>query len=246
MDRMLYTAMTGATELLHAQTVTSNNLANASTTGFKKDLAMMLHQPIRREDDSRHYAVTTTTAQDFSSGNLIHTNSELDVAVDGEGWIAVVGESGEPGYTRSGSFYVGGEGLLRNYDGQVVLGNDGPISIPPHSRVEIGADGTINVFGTGEFEGDAAQIDRIMLVNPKAAEMKKGVDGLFRMKDGSEAEPEADVHLLTGTLEGSNVSAIEAMTEMIQISRQYEMQVKMMKAANDLSQRSSSIMRVTG
>lgn len=246
MDRMLYTSMTGATEMVHAQSVTANNLANASTTGFKKDLAMMLHQPIRREDDSRHYAVATTTAQDFEKGNLIHTNRALDVAVEGEGWIGVIGADGTPAYTRAGALQVGAEGILRNRDGQMILGNEGAVSVPPDSRVEIAADGTVNIFGTGEFEGDVSQIDRIMLVNPASGAMEKGVDGLFRMKTGGEAPPAAEVRLISGALEGSNVSAIEAMTEMIQISRQYEMQVKMMKTANDLSQRTSSILRVTG
>lgn len=243
---MLYTAMTGATELVHAQSVTANNLANANTTGFRKDLAMMLHQPIRRDEDSRHYAVTSTTAQDFEKGNYINTDRALDIAVEGEGWIAVVGENGTPGYTRAGSLYVGGEGILRNREGQMVLGNEGPISVPPDSEVKIASDGTVNVFGTGEFEGDVAQIDRVMLVNPDSKSIEKGVDGLFRMKDGSEALPAAEVRLKSGVLEGSNVSAIEAMTEMIQVSRQYEMQVKMMKTANDLAQRSSSILRVMG
>jgi len=243
---MLYTSMTGATEMVHAQSVTANNLANASTTGFKKDLAMMIHQPVRGEGDSRHYAVATTTAQDFEKGNLVHTNRSLDIAVEGEGWIGVVGKDGLPGYTRAGALQVGGDGIMRNRDGQMVLGNEGPISIPPDSRVEISQDGTVNVFGTGEFEGDVSQLDRIMLVNPAANQMEKSVDGLFRLKSGGEAVPDAEVKLISGALEGSNVSAIEAMTEMIQISRQYEMQVKMMKTANDLAQRSSSILRVTG
>ncbi len=243
---MLYTAMTGATEMVHAQSVTANNLANATTHGFKKDLAVMMHRPVRGEDDSRHYAVVTTEAQDFKQGQLLTTNRDLDVAVDGNGWLAVAGQDGTTGYTRSGSLLVSGDGFLRNRSGEMVLGNEGPISIPPDSRVEIASDGSVNVYGTGDFEGDVAQIDRILLVNPDLQELKKGDNGLFQMKNGGEAEPEAGVRLLTGVLEGSNVSAIEAMTEMIQTSRQYEMQVKMMKTANDLSQRSSSILRVMG
>ena len=246
MDRMLYTAMTGATEMVHAQAVTANNLANATTHGFKKDLAVMMHQPIRREDDSRHYATVTTEMQSFEHGQQQITNRDLDVAVEGDGWIAVVGKDGATGYTRSGSLVVGSDGILRNRSGEMVLGNEGPISIPPDSRVEIGQDGTINAYGTGEFEGDVAQVDRIMLVNPELNNLIKGANGLFKMKDGGEAQPAAEVRLATGVLEGSNVSAIEAMTEMIQTSRQYEMQVKMMKTANDISQRSSSILRVMG
>lgn len=246
MDRMLYTAMTGATEMVHAQAVTANNLANATTHGFKKDLAVMLHQPVRREDDSRHYAVATTEMQEFKPGQLQITNRDLDVAVEGEGWIAVVGKDGATGYTRSGSLLVDSDGMMRNRAGEMVLGNEGPISIPPDSRVEIGKDGTINVMGTGEFEGDVAQIDRIMLVNPALNNLVKGENGLFKMKGGEEAPPAAEVRLVAGALEGSNVSAIEAMTEMIQTSRQYDMQVKMMKTANDISQRTSSILRVMG
>ncbi len=243
---MLYTAMTGATERVHAQSVTANNLANATTTGFKKDLAVMLHQPIRREDDSRHYAVATTEMQDFKPGQLQVTDRELDVAVQGEGWMAVIGQDGATGYTRSGSLQVGADGFLRNRAGEMVLGNEGPISVPPDSRVTIARDGTVNVEGRGEFAGNIAQIDRLMLVNPELSALKKGSNGLFQLKGGGEALPAAEVRLEIGALEGSNVSAIEAMTEMIQTSRQYEMQVKMMKTANDLSQRTSSILRVTG
>ncbi len=246
MDRMLYTAMTGATEMFHLQNVTANNLANTSSVGFKKDLAVMMHRPVRAEDDSRHYAVATTEMHDFQPGPLETTNRPLDIAVQGQGWIAVQGADGETGYTRVGSLDLENDGFLRNRDGYMVLGNEGPISIPPDSRVEIGGDGTINVYGTGEFEGEHAQIDRIMLVNPDLKQMVKGRDGLFVMKEGGEAPPAAEVRVKSGVIEGSNVSAIEAMTEMIQSSRQYEMQVKMMKTANDLSQRSSSILRVTG
>ncbi|HIJ22658.1 MAG: flagellar basal body rod protein FlgF [Gammaproteobacteria bacterium] len=245
MDRMLYTAMTGATEMVHAQTITANNLANASTTGFKKDLAVMMHHPVRREDDSRHYAVATTKTQDFEQGHRIQTNRALDVAVDGEGWLAVAGQNGSTGYSRAGSLNVSADGFLRDRSGRMVLGNEGAVSIPPNSRVEIASDGTVNVFGTGEFEGDLAIVDRIMLVNPKISEMEKSEDGLFRMKDGTEAEPAAEVQLVSGALEGSNVSPIESMAQMIQMSRQYEMQVKMMKKADELAGRSSSILRIT-
>ena len=242
---MLYTSMTGATEMVHAQTITANNLANTSTNGFKKDLAVMMHRPVRHDQDTRHYAVVTNKVQDFEPGHLIETHRELDIAIHGEGWIAVNGQDGTTGYTRAGALTVGADGLLRNRSGEVVLGNEGAVSIPPDSRVEIASDGTVNVFGTGEFEGDVAQIDRIMLVNPEMSKMEKGVDGLFRMRDGADAEPAAEVRLMSGVLEGSNVSAIEAMTEMIQISRQYEMQVKMMKTADELASRSSSILRVS-
>ncbi len=245
MDRMLYTAMSGATEMFRAQGVTANNLANATTTGFKKDLAVMMHQPVRAEDDSRHYGLATTEMQDFKPGSLEITNNPLDIAVDGSGWIAVQGQDGVTGYTRAGAMVVGGDGILRNRAGEAVMGNEGPISIPPDSQVEIAPDGTVNVFGIGEFEGDLALVDRIMLVNPDINQLRKGPNGLFQMKDGSAALPDPDVRVKSGALEGSNVSAVEALTEMIQRSRQYEMQVKMMKTANDLSQRSSSILRVS-
>jgi len=241
---MLYTSMTGATQMLHAQAVTANNLANANTTGFKQDLTLMVSKPVDGENSSRHYGVATTMAQDFNKGSLITTNNSLDIAIEGEGWIAVVGQDGTTGYTRAGSLNVGGEGILRNREGQMGLGNEGPIAVPPDSRVEIANDGSINVFGTGAFSGDFSIIDRIMLVNPAHGEMAKGLDGLFRMKSGGEALPAAEVRVKSGVLEGSNVSAIEAMTEIIQSSRQYEMQVKMMKSADELATKSSALLRM--
>ncbi len=246
MDRMLYTAMSGATEMVRAQGITANNLANASTTGFKKDLAVMMHRPVRGENDSRHYVLATTELQNLQPGKMSVTHNPLDIAIEGAGWIALQGADGATGYSRAGALQVGGDGILRSQSGEVVLGNSGPISIPPDSRVEIATDGTVNIFGTGEFAGDQALIDRILLVNPDPTGMVKGENGLFQMKDGSVPPPAAEVRVRSGALEQSNVNAVAAMTEMIERSRQYEMQVKMMKTANDLAQRSSAILRVTG
>lgn len=241
MDRMLYTAMTGATEMMHAQSVTANNLANVNTTAFKRELALQQHVPVEAQDQSRHYVVTSTTAQDFEPGQLNATGRSLDVAIDGEGWMSVVGDNGLTGYTRAGSIQVTDGGILMDHAGNMVLGNNGPVSVPPGSEVEIAADGTVNVVGE---EGELALVDRLMLVNPNNNELKKDVDGLFRLKQGGEALPAAEVRVRPGYLEGSNVSAVDAMTQMIQISRQYEMQVKMMKTADDNASRSVSLLRL--
>jgi len=241
MDRMLYTAMTGATEMLHAQSVTANNLANVNTTAFKRELVLQQHVPVEGQDQSRHYSVATTTAQEFEAGQLKVTGRALDVAIDGEGWIGVVGQNGLTGYTRAGSMKVSDGGILLDRAGNMVLGNNGPVAVPPDSELEIAADGTVNVIGD---EGELALVDRIMLVNPESNSLKKDVDGLFRLRQGGEAPPAAEVRVRSGYLEGSNVSAVEAMTDMIQISRQYEMQVRMMKTADENASRSDSLLRL--
>jgi len=241
MDRMLYTAMTGATEMMHAQSVTANNLANVSTTAFKRELALQQHVPVEGESSSRHYSIASTTAQDFEPGQMKMTGRSLDVAVEGKGWMAIVGQNGLTGYTRAGSMQVSDSGILMDRSGNMVLGNNGPVAVPPDSELEIAADGTVNVIGD---EGELALVDRIMLVNPENNSLKKDVDGLFRLRQGGEAPPAAEVRVRSGYLEGSNVSAVEAMTEMIQIARQYEMQVKMMKTADENASRSISLLRL--
>ncbi len=246
MDRMLYLAMTGAKQIEIAQAVNTNNLANATTTGFKADLEQARAMPVFGPGmPSRVYAMTERPATDLTVGTIVQTGRELDMAVRGEGWIAVQAPDGSEAYSRAGDLRIDSVGLLVNGAGHPVIGNDGgPIAIPPFEKLEIGADGTLSIRPVGQAPNVLAEVDRIKLVNPGAEALTKGEDGLMRLKEGGIAPADAEVQLVSGALESSNVSAVEMMVRMIELSRQFEMQVKMMEAAKDNATQSDSLLRL--
>ncbi len=246
MDRMLYVAMSGAKETLIAQGINSNNLANADTPGFLADLQQFRSMPVFGDGfPTRVYGMSERPAIDFSHGSIIHSGNELDVAVNGEGWLTVQAEDGNEAYTRRGDLMLDANGILTTGNGLPVLGNDGPIAIPPAEKIEIANDGTISIRPLGQDVGELAVVDQIKLVNPPLEEMYKGRDGLMRMQDGSTAEPDVAANLVSGAFKSSNVNVVDAMVDMIELARRFEMQVKMMKTAGDLEQGSASIMRIS-
>ncbi|MDH4553504.1 flagellar basal-body rod protein FlgF [Pseudomonas sp. BN607] len=234
MDKMLYVAMTGASQNALAQKAHANNLANVSTMGFQRDLEQARSMPVFGESlPSRAYAMTERPATDFDHGPLVETGRDLDVAVDGDGWIAVQAADGSEAYTRTGSLNIDALGVLRTGSGLAVLGNGGPIAIPPEEKVEIGQDGTISIRSLGESPAVMAEVDRIKMVKPDLASLTKGTDGLIRTRDGQPAAADATVKVVSGFQEGSNVNAVDEMTSIMALSRQFELQVKMMTAAKE-------------
>ncbi len=236
MDRMLYVAMTGAQQALVAQTATAHNLANASTTGFRADLEAFRAMPVFGPGHpSRVYAMAERPGVDLASGALLATGRDLDVAVQGKGYIAVQGADGREGYTRAGDLRVDASGLITNGAGQIVLGNGGPITLPPTEKIAIGVDGTISIQPVGQGAQTLAIVDRLRLVNPDESKLEKGLDGLLRLRGGEAATPDANVRVAAGHLEASNVNAVEAMVTMISTARMFELQVKLMNetASND-------------
>ncbi len=247
MDRMLYIAMTGAKQSMLAQAVNTNNLANVSTTAFRADLAAMRSMPVFGPGHpSRVYAMAERPGIDFSFGTITPTGRDLDVAVNGEGWIAVQGQDGSEAYTRAGNLQIASGGILQTASGDAVLGNNGTIAIPPADKVEIAVDGTISIRPVGQGPSTLAVVDRIKLVNPPVNELVKGADGLFRLNTaaGVVAEADGSVRVAAGALESSNVNAVEAMINMISLSRQFEMQIRSMRAAEDNDAASAQIMRM--
>lgn len=245
MDRMLYISMNAAQHTMLAQATNANNLANVNTTGFRSDLDQFRSMPVFGEGmPSRVYAQTERPATDYQHGSMQSTGRELDIAVQGDGFIAVQGKDGREGYTRAGDLHITETGQLLTGTGLAVMGEGGPIAIPPAEKIEIGSDGTISIRPVGEASNALAVLDRIKLVKPDLKEAFKDNDGLIRLRDGSDAPLDAEVKVVSGTLEGSNVNAVDALVNMIQLQRQYEMQVKMMKTANDNSASSARLLQL--
>jgi flagellar basal-body rod protein FlgF len=246
MDRMLYVAMSGAKETALAQARNTQNLANASTTGFKASLDAFSSRHVTGPvHETRTYAVAEDMRVDLSPGPLQATGRDLDVAVQGEGWIAVQAPDGGEAYTRAGDLRVDSVGLLTTGTGLPVLGDGGPIAVPPFETLEIGSDGTISIRPLGQEANTLAQVDRIKLVNPDPTELVRGEDGLIRHAQRLEQPPDAGVNLVNGMLESSNVNTVEAMVRMIDLARHFEMQVKMMKTVEDNDAASASLLRLS-
>lgn len=246
MDRMLYVAMSGAKETLRAQTANNHNLANASTTGFRADLsAFQARAVVGSGFESRVYATHSTTGFDATAGAMMATGRDLDVAVQGDGFIAVQGRDGREAYTRAGDLRVDPSGQLLTGSGLVVLGEGGPLSVPPHAAINVGADGTVSIVPLGQGPETRADVGRIKLVNPAQGLLARGADGLFRLASGADAEPDAAVRLTGGVLESSNVNIADSMVQMIELARRFDLQVKAMKAAEDNGAASARLLSLT-
>ncbi len=243
MDRMLYTAMTGARQTMQSQMITPNNLANISTTGFRSDLAAMRSMPLFGNGlPTRVFAMAERAGTEFNAGAIERTGRELDVAIRGEGFLAVQANDGREAYTRVGDLRINTAGLLENSAGHLVMGENGVISIPQAKTITIGADGTISIRPDEGVSNELIVVDRIKLVSPPLTELIKGDDGLFRMKNGQAVPANAEVSLMSGALESSNVNAASELVNMIENARQFEMQTKMMQVADENEQRATKIL----
>ncbi|WP_415889280.1 flagellar basal body rod protein FlgF [Neptuniibacter sp. SY11_33] len=247
MDKVLYLAMSGARENMLAQQAHANNLANANTTGFKSDLAQARAMQVFGEGHaSRVYAQTERPATDVTSGTLIETGRKLDVAVAGDGWISVIRPDGTEGYTRAGSLQINAANQLVTGSGLPVMGNGGiPIVLPPFENLEVATNGTITIQPLGENTAELLVADQIKLVNPDPQTMFKGPDGLMTTGNAAEILPDANVRIRSGFLEASNVNAVSELTGIISSSRQFEMQIKMMKTAEENSETAASILKIS-
>ena len=245
MDKMLYIAMSGAKQNMRALSVNANNLANAKTIGFKADMAQARSMQAFGEGmPSRVFAMLEKSSQNFDSGSLMQTSRDLDLAIQGPGWFVVQAEDGTEGYTRNGQFRMNAEGALETSEGELVMGEGGPVFIPlPVNNIHISKDGTIMVQPVGAPSSVQEEVGRIKMVNPRVQELAKGADGLFRRKDGLNEPADINVKVENGMLESSNVSPIGEMTAMISLQRQFEMQLKLMKTAEEIDASAASLLR---
>lgn len=245
MDRMLYVTMSGAKQIMQAQGAVVHNLANASTTGYRADVVSFKSLPLYGPGQpSRVYPDAQTTGVDESVGTVSTTGRSLDVAINGQGWIAVQAPDGSEAYTRAGDLQLTQTGQLLTGAGYPVLGNSGPIAVPQAQKLHIGTDGTISIQPVGQTPSAMATVDRIKLVNPGPGQLVKGTDGLLHLKNGGTSPPDADVHVVSGALESSNVNPVDAMVSMLMLARQYDLQLKLMKTAQQNDANSAQLMQL--
>jgi flagellar basal-body rod protein FlgF len=246
MDRMIFLAMSAARQMMNGQSAAAHNLANASTTAFKADFDSYRAMPMFGGGfASRVYAMAERPGFDLSSGSIESTGNELDVSVSSGGMIAVQAPDGSEAYTRAGDFKVDATGRLLTANDLPVLGNGGPLTIPPAEKVQIGVDGTVSIRSIGSQASTLATVDRVRLVKIDPNNLIKGEDGLFRTRDKTPAPVDASVVLTAGTLEHSNVNPINEMVRMIETARRYELAVKAMKTAEQNDTEGARVLRLS-
>jgi len=246
MDRLLYVAMTGASQNAKSQAIQANNLANVNTTGFRADFAQARSMQVFGDTmPTRVYSMVERPGSDYSPGQLQQTGGETDVAIEGQGFITVMGDDGKEAYTRNGNLFVDELGNLKTSTGLSVMGDGGLVTIPPYQKIDISIDGIISIIGQGQGAETLTQVNRIKLVDPAVDEISKSEDGLFRRPDGAIELPALGVKLAPGFLETSNVNAVSAMTEILSLSRQFELQVKMMKTAEENDETAARLMQIS-
>lgn len=237
MDRLIYTAMTGASQTLSRQAAVAHNLANVASAGYRAEEHRLRAVQVQSNTlqpglPTRAFAVDASTHTNFATGPMMTTGRELDVALQGSGWIALQLPDGSEAYTRNGSLELNANGIVQTRSGITVQGDGGPIAIPPEEKVSIGSDGTISSLPESGAQNTVSIIGRIKLVNPPLANLVRGEDGLFRLRDRGAADLDENVRLLAGSLEGSNVNPAEQMVAMISLARQFEMQMKVLSTAD--------------
>ncbi|MCK9284392.1 MAG: flagellar basal-body rod protein FlgF [Rhodocyclaceae bacterium] len=236
MDRLIYTAMTGASGTMSRQAAVAQNLANVSSTGYRAEEHRLRAVQVNAHSNpaalpTRAFAVDASTHTDFSQGPMQFTGRNLDVAVEGSGWIALAMPDGSEAYTRNGNLELNVNGVLQTRTGIPVMGDGGPISVPPDSKISIGKDGTVSVVPETGAQNTVNAIGRIKVVNPPEETLVRREDGLFRSADGAGLPNDDKASLANGYLEGSNVNPVEQMVSMISLARQFEMQMKMISTA---------------
>jgi flagellar basal-body rod protein FlgF len=239
MDRLIYLSMSGAKATLQRQDSLANNLANATTNGFRAEMQAFRAVPVRGDGAStRVFALESTIGHNDAAGPMQSTSRGLDVAMQGNAWLAVQALDGTEAYTRAGSLQVTAEGQLVTVSGLPVLGAGGPITVPTNAEVEIASDGTITTKVAG---ANPQQGGRLKMATPEAP-LLRSADSLFRPADGNDLQQDNSARLQSGYLEGSNVSAVETMVAMIAAARQFEQQLKMLKGAEERDQGAAKLL----
>ena len=247
MDRLVYTALSGLRSQMQAQAAIANNIANASTIGYRADRVSFDRMMLTGSGlDTRQLASTSVHDSDRGPGAILQTDNPLDVAVTTDSWIAVQASDGAEAYTRRGDLSVAASGVLETGDGFPVMGSGGPITVPPHESISIAADGTVSIVPPGGDPDQPQQIDKIKLVSTEGSNTVKGLDNLLHVKGGGVLPEDLDATVRSGSLEQSNVNLTQALVDMIENQRAYEVQANLLKEAKQMDESTASLMRMPG
>lgn len=244
MDRLIYVAMTGAKQAMEQQSTTANNLANVSTPGFRAQLSAFRQVPVRDgagQTGTRTFVADSTPGTDYTPGAMQQTGRPLDVAIQGQGWMAVRDAQGREAYTRGGNLEMTADGQLTLH-GMPVMTDAGPAAVPPGGAVSIGADGTISALGLGDPPNSIAVMGQLKLVNPPEGQLVRGDDGLFRTTNNAPAQVDPNVVVVAGSIEQSNVNPVNSLVNMISQSRAFEMHMKMLQTADTNEQTANQLL----
>lgn len=242
MDRLIYVSMTGARHALEAQATVAHNLANVTSSGFRAQMNALRAVHLFGEGmPTRTYVVDSTVGTDFRPGTVQQTGRPLDVAILGQGFLAVQAADGSEGYTRAGGMNVGAGGILVNPQGLPVMGDGGTIAIPPDVNVTIAKDGTISAVPSNGL-GAVNVLGRLKLVNPPEADLVRSADGLFRLKNGEVAPADNSVVVSSASIEGSNVNAVEQLVAMISHARAFETHMKLLQNADQNDRQANQLL----
>lgn len=247
MDRLIYTSLTALRGAMARQTATANNLANAATTGFRAEMADSQAEYVKGSGglDARAPQSEEVLGADMTPGAIVETGRSLDVALGGDAMLAVQSTDGDEAYTRRGDLQVSDSGLLTTGDGTPVIGDQGPITLPPADAIKIDGTGGISILPQGSAPGAEYQkVDQLKLVSPQGSTIKKALDGLFREANGGTLATDPDARVTAGSLEGSNVSTTKALTDMIEASRAWDTQIKLISTAKDIDTSATDLMRL--
>jgi len=243
MDRSIYVSMTGVKHLFDQQAASANNLANASTTGFKAQIDAFHTVGVQGDGSpTRSYVMASAIGTDVTPGPIETTGRALDVAIDGPGYFAVQAADGNEAYTRAGTFQLSADGTIVTLGGQPVMGDGGPITLPPNTTVQLAKDGTVNAISADNVTPPVS-LGRLKLVSIDPSNLDRGTDGLFRQRDGQDANVDENVRVTPGALEGSNVNLTDSLVNMIEISRQLEMQMKSLQSSDTNAQSANELLR---
>lgn len=245
MDELIYTAMTSGKHTMAQLATITHNLANIGTDGFKAQMdTFRAVSKVGTDLPVQTFVVNSTVGADFSPGVTRKTGRDLDVAVQGSGWLVVTGADGKEAYTRSGSLKTNENGLLQTQNGFNVVGTAGYITIPPDETVTISRDGTISSIPMTNQIANSNLIGQLKLVNPPANTLVRGADGLFRTNDGSQPDADPNVTVVGGSIENSNVNAVESLVSMISLSRAFDMHMQMLADAKTNDAKASTILDI--
>ncbi len=245
MDRLVHTSLSALRAAMARQTATANNLANANTVGFRADMSSAQALWIRGPGlEARAPASEEVVAADMRPGEVTATGRDLDIALRGDAMLAVQANNGDEAYTRRGDLKMSDTGLLTTGDGHPVLGDGGPITIPPADSVRIAEDGTIWIVPRGGDPNTPQQVDRLKLATPAGSQILKGVDNLFRVPNGGALPADPQARLTPNSLEGSNVQSTQALIDMVDASRAWDMQLKLISSAREMDASTADLMRL--